>query len=107
MESRSLRFAETARLLGDQARRSGLAVVPSFRSPPRVLGRDRTIGRRPDGSVTVSVTLQGRPFVAVVADMVEGLVAANELDGPEVDRARRDLWGAVEEEAAGMITEAA
>jgi hypothetical protein len=105
-----LRFAETARLLGDAARRGGL-VVPSFRSPPRMLGRDRTIRRRADGSVSVAVALSGRPFVAVVADMVEGTVAANRLPAGEADRVRRELWMALEEHGSssgeGSVSDAA
>jgi len=93
--SRSLMFAETARLLGEAARRERWR-VPSFRSPPRVLGRDRTIRRHRDGSVVVAVNLSDRPFVAVIADMVEGTVAANELEGVDADRCRRALWTAVE-----------
>jgi len=89
--SRSLRFAETARLLCDDARQGGLE-VPTFRSPPRVLGRDRTIRRRADGSVAVAVRLTGRPFVAVVADMIEGLVRANRLDDVAAEGWRRRLW---------------
>jgi hypothetical protein len=92
--SRSVRFAETARVLGDAARREGL-VVPSFRSPPRVLGRDRTIRRRADGSVSVAVALGGRPFAAVVADMIEGTVAANRLTDGGADQVRRRLWIAI------------
>ncbi len=76
------------------ARRGGLS-APTFRSPPRILGRDRSLRRRPDGSVTIAVRLVGRPFVAVVADMVDGIVAANQLNGPEADAARRLLWTAV------------
>ena len=37
----ALRFAETARRLGDSARGVGLA-VPAFRCPPRVPGAART-----------------------------------------------------------------
>ena len=91
----SLRFAAAARLLGDIARRLGL-IVPAFRSPPRVVGRSRTIRRRSDGSATVSVVLRDRPWPAVLADMVEGVVAANSLRDAEADRARDRLWGGLE-----------
>jgi hypothetical protein len=108
--SRSLRFAETARVLGETTRRAGL-VVPSFRSPPKVLGRDRTIRRRADGSVSVAVALGGRPFVAVVADMIEGTVAANRLPAGDADRVRRELWLALEghdgETREGSVSDAA
>jgi len=90
----SLRFASVARALGQAARGRGL-VVPGFRSPPRLQGAERTVRRRPDGSATVSVQLRGRPFVAVVADMVEGVVVSNGLDEMDATRIRTALWEAV------------
>ena len=104
--SRSLRFADTARLLTVTVRQGGL-VAPTFRSPPRVLGRDRTLRRRNDGSVAVAVRLDGRPFVAVVADMIEGVLVTNELHGPSADEWRRALWTAVEASGVQDVREAA
>jgi hypothetical protein len=83
-------FASAARTLTREARRRGL-VGPSFRCPPRLVGVDRSIRRRGDGAI-VSVRLRGRPWVAVLADMIEGVVAANRLVAPEADRLRADLW---------------
>ena len=83
-------FASAARALTREARRRGL-VGPSFRCPPRLVGVDRSIRRRGDGAI-VSVRLRGRPWVAVLADMIEGVVAANRLVAPEADRLRADLW---------------
>lgn len=40
----------------------------------------------------MSVRLRGRPWPAVLADMIEGVVAANRLVAPEADRLRADLW---------------
>jgi len=40
----------------------------------------------------VSVALRGRPGVAVVADMVDGVVAAASLTGSEAAVAREALW---------------
>ena len=80
------RFVTAARRLGAAARSAGLA-VPAFRSPPRVDGAVRTLRRFPDGSV-ISVTLRGRPFDQVVADMVDGVVRVNDLEGHAADRAR-------------------
>ena len=97
MEASALQFAAAARVLGDAVRARGL-VVPAFRSPPRVLDADRTIRRRLDGGATVSVRLGGRPWPAVLGDMVEGVVVANRLAGPEAMRARALLWSAVEGE---------
>ena len=87
-------FSEAARSLAVEARRLGLA-VPGFRSPPRVAGTDRSLRRRPGAPPAVAVRLRGRPFEAVVADMVEGVVVANGLAGAEADRCRSVLFAAV------------
>jgi hypothetical protein len=83
-------FASAARTLTREARRRGL-VGPSFRCPPRLVGVDRSIRRRGDGAI-VSVRLRGRPWVAVLSDMIEGVIAANDLVAPRADRLRADLW---------------
>ena len=89
-----MQFAGTVRTLGGAARARGL-VVPGFRSPPKVPGAERTVRRRPDGTVTVAVVVKGRPLEAVVADLIEGIIVANELDGAEATRVRTHLWEAV------------
>ena len=99
MEATSVRFAAAARTLGQVTRRRGL-VVPGFRSPPRLRGADRSLRRSASGSATVSVRLKGRPWSAVVADMIEGVVAANQLSGSSADHTRTALWAAVEAEAS-------
>ncbi len=86
-------FAAAARVLTREARRRGLT-GPSFRCPPRLVGVDRTIRRRPDGAI-VSVRLRGRPWPAVLADMVEGVVVTNGLVAPHADRLRAELWEVV------------
>lgn len=92
-EPRSLRFAATARALGDAARAQGLT-APAFRSPPRVPGQTRTIRRHANGSATVAVVVRERPWNAVVADMIDGFVVVNDAQAPE---AVKDLlWGALE-----------
>jgi len=88
--SPTLMFAAAARVLAIEARAMGCD-VPSFRSPPRLLGAQRTIRRTPHGAV-VSVAVRGRPFAAVLADMVEGVVRANSLHSPRSDRLRSELW---------------
>jgi hypothetical protein len=97
MEANSLRFASAARALGQRARGQGFA-VPGFRSPPRLPDVDRTLRRRSDGGVSVAVRLRGRPWSAVLSDMVEGVVAANRLTGGDADGLRRALWAALEAE---------
>ncbi len=47
----------------------------------------------------VAVRLRGRPWTAVVSDMIEGVVAANRLVGAEADGIRRALWLCLEAEA--------
>lgn len=94
MESTSIRFAGAARDLGRSARLCGLT-PPSFISPPRLSGFSRTIRRRP-GGVTVSIVLRDRPWAAVLADMIEGTLVANDLAGAEADTIRTALWLAVD-----------
>lgn len=94
MESSSLHFATTVRIIGAAARARGLT-VPGFRSPPKVDGAERTIRRRADGAATVSVVVRGRPFQAVIADLIEGVIVTNELAGAEATRVRTHLWEAV------------
>lgn len=95
MEATSLHFAAAARTLGDAARRRGW-IVPSFRSPPRVPGADRTIRRRGTPSPTVAVRYRQRPWNAVLADLIEGVVVANGLAAAQADACRTALWGALE-----------
>ena len=98
MEGTALRFAEAARTLGDAARALGLT-MPGFRSPPRLAGVHRTLRRRSTG-ITVAVRLRERPWAAVVADMVDGVVVANGLVGPAASTARAALWAAVSDEGS-------
>jgi hypothetical protein len=86
----TVEFASAARTLAREARRQGL-IGPSYRCPPRLVGVDRSLRRQGD-TVTVSVRLRGRPWAAVLADMIEGVVAANRLQPPHADRVRSELW---------------
>ena len=49
---------------------------------------------RPDGSFVVAVVLHDRPWADVLADLVEGVVAANAMRGAEAKRCRAALWSA-------------
>ena len=89
----TLRFTAAARALADAARRLGLE-PPSFRSPPRLGSVDRSLRRHPRGTV-VAVRLRERPWPAVLADMVEGVIAANDLSASAADCVRGALWQAV------------
>jgi len=93
----AVRFADVARRLGAAARAAGL-VVPAFRTPPRRPGAPRTIRRLPGGPV-VAVVVRGRTADAVLADMVDGVLAANGLAGAPGARVRAVLLHAVGEAA--------
>lgn len=90
-ELTSLRFAAVARRLSETARAAG-ADVPAFRSPPRAPGVHRSIRRERGGAATVAVALRGRPGVAVIADMIDGVLAAADLEPSVAASVRDDLW---------------
>jgi hypothetical protein len=92
-DATTVQFASTARALAAAARRFGLA-APSFRTPPRLADHDRTLRRHASGGV-VAVRLGGRPWAAVVADMIDGVMALNQLDARRAARVRADLWHVV------------
>jgi len=94
MQSQTLRFSESVRVLSDAARRRGLT-VPAFRSPPQRPEVDRTLRRRPGGEVTVAVRVAGRPFAAVQTDLIEALLIVNEVEADAAQSVRRDLWNAL------------
>jgi len=106
VQSSSLRFARTVQALGVAARSLDL-IVPGFRSPPRLVGVQRSIKRWPAGRSTVAVVVRGRPWAAVQSDLIEGVIAANGLESPAADRARADLWAALEPSATRAGIEAA
>jgi hypothetical protein len=89
----SVRFAAAARRLAAACRQQNL-VSPAFRSPPRAAGVERTIRRRADGGAVVAVQVRGREFRSVAADMVEGVLAANRLSGPQAHALRTALLAA-------------
>ena len=93
-QSSTLQFAQAVQALARASRGLGL-VAPSFRSPPRLVGVHRSIKRWPGGA-TVAVVVRDRPWPAVQADLVEGVVAANGLVSPAADRVRALLGEALE-----------
>ena len=93
----SLDFAHAARTIGREVRRRGL-VAPGFRCPPRIAGVDRSLRRVSNGAV-VAVQLKGRPWAAIVGDMIEGVIVTNKLQPPRSDRLRAELWQALGFEA--------
>lgn len=100
-----MRFAGVVRALAVESRRLGLE-VPGFRSPPRLPGADRSLRRRPGATPAVAVRLRGRPFVAVVDDMVEGVIVSNGLSGARAGEVRRRLTAAAIEAAHAGVAAA-
>ena len=102
--STTVRFAQAVQTIAGAARASGL-IVPSFRSPPRLIGVLRSI-KRWDGVATIAVVVRGRPWPAVQADLIEGVVTSNGVLPPDSDRARAELWLALEGPPASEETAA-
>lgn len=94
MQSLTLRFSETVRILADRARRAGLD-MPAVRSPPEHPDADRTIRRRDDGGITVCVRLKDRPFAAVIADLIDAILTTNDVAPGDQQPIRRDMWKAL------------
>ena len=86
-------FADAAKVLAGVARAHGLA-APGYRTPPRTVGLDRTVRRTAQGGA-VAVRVKGRPWPAVIADMIDGVIAVNQLPSLQANRVRADLWDAV------------
>jgi len=94
MQSLSVRFSESVRVLSDAARQRGMT-VPAFRSPPSRPDVDRSLRRRPGGDAVVAVRLSGRPFAAVQTDLIESLLVVNAVDEAAAQPLRRELWNAL------------
>src|SRR5205807_7122326 len=89
-------FSLAARQLADEARLRNL-VVPGFCSPPRLAGVARSLRRLEHGPPIVAVRRRGRPADAVVADMIDGVVVANQLTGERATVLRAALKAALAE----------
>jgi hypothetical protein len=91
----ALQFSEAVRAVVALSRRGGLA-APVFRSPPRREGVDRTIRRRSSRPAVIAVRRAGRPLPAVLSDVIEGVVVANDLTGERADRFRHAAWSVLQ-----------
>ena len=90
----SMQFATAAGALTRASGALGLT-GPGFRCPPRLPGVDRSLRRRADGSVIVAVRVRGRLPSAVLADMIEGVLASNRIGETTATSIRSALWEAV------------
>ncbi len=98
----TVRFAQMARTIVDAARSLGLR-SPGFMAPPRHTTADRTITRtgtrtrtggdnKNNESCLVAVRVKGRPLAAIKADIIEGVIVANNLTVDEAVPVRKELW---------------
>ena len=55
----------------------------------------RALRRNSDGSITIAVAIRGRLPVAVLADMIDGVVVANNLGGLFDSTLRDQIWSEV------------
>lgn len=74
-ESVSIQFSITIRTLGRIAHQLGYQ-TPQFRCPPPSAKYQRSV-RRNNDVLSISIVIRGRPWLAVLADIVEGFVLAN------------------------------
>ena len=97
----TLQFAAAARALTRSARLQGL-VAPGFRSPPRLAGVNRSVLRR-GSNASIAVRVRGRPWSDVVADMIDGLLIVNGIEGPGAESARAALHAALSDASWGVL----
>lgn len=97
----SVEFAALARAIASTTRQMGL-VAPGFRCPTRIVGVDRTVRRFAGDELAgvVAVNIKDRPLAAVVADMIEGVIALNRLNAVESGHVRAALWLSLQHTAA-------
>lgn len=98
--SATMQFTAAARVLAQAAAECGLT-VPGFRSPPRIVGVNRTIRRSHTGEGgVVAVRLVDRPLAVILGDMIEGVIVINGLNATQADRVRTHLWSVMSQFAA-------
>ena len=91
-ESVSIQFSITVRTLGRIANQLGY-VTPQFRCPPPSAQYQRSVRRNHD-DLSISIVIRGRPWLAVLADIVEGFVIANAKSGQDSE-IRNILWDTI------------
>jgi len=92
-ESYSLKFVKVVRTLERIADQRGFT-APAFRCPPPSAKFQRSIKKLDDNKVTISIVIRERPWLAVLADIVEGFVIVNKLSGREPEL-RNLLWDSI------------
>ena len=98
-QSAAVPFSSLARLLVSEVRGRGL-VTPSFSTPPRVPGANRTVRKMQGGGLMVAVRVRDRDLDDVMADMVDGVLLANGFTGQIAEGWRLALLSVLDGPAA-------
>ena len=81
--------------------------APYFKTPPGISGHTRTLKRTDDEQWIVSVEIKERLTSVVIADMIEGVCAANSLDEKLAGEIRSHLWKSATTETGLLAADAA
>lgn len=92
-ESYSVNFVSVVRTLGRIANQREF-ISPSFRCPPPSAKFQRSMRNLGEGEITISIVIRERPWLAVLADIVEGFVIANKSLERESEL-RNLLWDSI------------
>ena len=100
-ESISIQFSIAVRTLGRIADRLGYR-IPQFRCPPPSAKYQRSVRKTGDENLSISIVIRGRPWLAILADIVEGFVIANTQSGQDSE-IRNILWDCISTNALQKI----
>ena len=100
-ESISIKFSIAVRTLGRIADQLGYR-IPQFRCPPPSAKYQRSVRKTGDENLSISIVIRGRPWLAILADIVEGFVIANIQSGQDSE-IRNILWDCISTNALQKI----
>ena len=100
-ESISIQFSIAVRTLGRIADQLGYR-IPQFRCPPPSAKYQRSVRKTGEENLSISIVIRGRPWLAILADIVEGVVIANTQSGQDSEL-RNILWDCISTNALQKI----
>ena len=100
-ESISIQFSIAVRTLGRIADQLGYR-IPKFRCPNPSAKYQRSGRKTGDENLSISIVIRGRPWLAILADIVEGFVIANTQSGQDSE-IRNILWDCISTNALQKI----
>ena len=100
-ESISIQFSIAVRTLGRIADQLGYR-IPQVRGPPPSAKYQRSVRKTGDENLSISIVIRGRPWLAILADIVEGFVIANTQSGQDSE-IRNILWDCISTNALQKI----